>query len=80
MKRLRLRLRGHVMSWRSGETLYCTFNFPEKNIWGKFAVFEELARKRKICAVDSFSRRETGVIFGRGPEAKHHQREVINPV
>ena len=68
------------MSRRPRETLYCTFNFPEKNIRRKFAVFEELARKRKICTIDSFSRREPGVIFGRGPEAQHHQRKVINPV
>ena len=43
-------------------------------------MLEELARKRKICAIESLSRRETGVIFGQGPEAKHHQKEVINLV
>ena len=68
------------MSWRPGETLYCKINFPEKSFWRDFAVFEELAWKRKVRTVDSLSRRESGVIFGPGPEAKHHQRKVINPV
>ena len=43
-------------------------------------MFEELAWKREVRTVDSLGRRESGVIFGRGPEAQHHQRKVINPV
>ena len=42
-KRSRLRLRDHVMSRRSRETLDCLFNLAEKTLWRKFRVFEELA-------------------------------------
>ena len=42
-KRSRLRLRDHVMSRRSRETLDCLFNPAEKTFWRKFRVFEELA-------------------------------------
>ena len=67
-ERLRLRLRGHVMSWRPGETLHCEFNFPEISLRGHFAVLKELARKREVRTVDSLGRRETGVVFRRGLE------------
>ena len=46
-----------------------TFYFPEKHVRRKLRVFEELARKRKIGAVEGLSRREPGVILGRGPES-----------
>ena len=42
-KRLRLRLRNHMMSGRSGETLDCSFHLAEETLWRKFRVFEELA-------------------------------------
>ena len=64
-----MRLRSHVMPRRTGETQNCTLYFPEKHVRGKLGVFEELAWKRKIGTVESLSRREPGVILGRGPES-----------
>ena len=42
-KRLRLRQRNHIMSRRTRETQYCSFNIPYKTFWKKFRMFEELA-------------------------------------
>ena len=42
-KRLRLRLRDHVILGRSRDTLDCLFNLAKKTLWRKFRVFEELA-------------------------------------
>ena len=42
-KRSRLRLRDHVMSRRSGETLDCLFNLAEKTLLRNFRVSKELA-------------------------------------
>ena len=42
-KRSRLRLRDHLMSGKTGETLNCLFHLAEINFWRKFRVFEELA-------------------------------------
>ena len=43
---MRLRLMGHVMSRRFGETLDCLIYLTEETLWRKFSVFEELAWKR----------------------------------
>ena len=45
-KRLRLRLRDHMMLGRSRETLDCLFNLAEKTFLRKFRMLEELAWKR----------------------------------
>ena len=42
-KRLRLRLRDHMMTRRSRETQDCLLNLAEKPFWRKLRVFEELA-------------------------------------
>ena len=63
-----------MMSRRSREPRDGTFNLPEKNLRRKLGMFDELAWKRKIRSIDSFSRRETGVVTGSSPEPKHDQR------
>ena len=78
-QRLMLR-RSNMMTWKSGEIRDCTFYLMEKNLRRKLRLFDELAWKRKMCSIDSFSWRETGVVFGSSPEPKHHQREVGDPV
>ena len=77
---MRLRLRRYMMSRRAGETSNSLFYTSEKSIWRKFSVFEELAWERKGRSKHSLCRRKSQIIFGRGSEAKHHLRQVRNPV
>ena len=65
-QRVRLRRRNMVVG-RSGETRDCSFYLTEE-------IPSELAWKRKMCPIDSFSWRETRIVLWSSHESKHHQR------
>ena len=78
--RLKLRSRDYMMTWRTREPRDRILHSPEKNLWRKLWMFEELAWKREMRTIDSFCWKEPRVILGSSTETKHHQRKMMYSV
>ena len=58
-----------MMPRRTRESRDCALNLPEKKLWRKLCVFDELARKREISSIDGLCRRKPRVVLGSSPES-----------